>query len=317
MKVLVTGGAGFIGHHLVAALLARRDDVTVLDDLSTGDIRRLEPLLDRIRFVRGDIRDPGTTRDVTAGADVVLHQAALPSVTRSMLDPRRTNAVNVGGTVELILAAAEAGVPRFVMAGSSSIYGARGPLPRSEDQPPDPRSPYAVSKLAAEHYVHLIGAAHGVETVVLRYFNVFGPGQDPDSEYAAVVPRFTTAALAGRRPLIYGDGTASRDFTYIDNVVHANLLATKAPIAGPVTANIGCGERYSLLDLVTAIARATGAPIEPEHHDPRPGDVPHSQADISAAREALGYVPVVGFTEGIARTVAWYRQVTRDEHPVG
>ena len=316
MNVLVTGGAGFIGHHLVGALVARGDAVTVLDDLSTGNLRRLEPWLARIRFVQGDICDPGVVRDVMAGTDVVLHQAALPSVTRSMLDPRRTNAVNVDGTVELILGAADAGVGRFVMAGSSSVYGSRGPLPRREEQPPDPRSPYAASKLAAEHYVHLIGAARGVQTVVLRYFNVFGPGQDPDSEYAAVVPRFTTAALTGRRPVIYGDGTTSRDFTYVDNVVRANLLAAGARLAGPATVNIGCGERYSLLDLVEAIAAATGSPLDPEHHPPRPGDVPHSQADISLAGELLGYVPSVGFRDGIARTVAWYGQVAPDEHRV-
>ena len=222
MRMLVTGGAGFIGHHLVRALIDQGDDVVVLDDLSTGDRRRLTAYESRIRLLIGDIRDGETVRAAVDGVEVVLHEAAVPSVARSIADPRRSNDVNVNGTVELLLAAAAAGVRRVVLAGSSSVYGSSGVLPRREDQPTDPRSPYAASKLAAEHYVHTIGAACGVESVVLRYFNVFGPGQDPLSEYAAVVPRFVTAALEGQRPVVFGDGTQSRDFTFIDNVVAAN-----------------------------------------------------------------------------------------------
>jgi UDP-glucose 4-epimerase len=280
----------------------------VLDDLSTGDRRRLAPYLSRIRSIVGDVRDRATVQDAVEGVDVVLHQAAVPSVARSMTDPRRSNDVNVNGTVELVIAAAAAGVRRVVLAGSSSVYGSAGVLPRREDQPTDPRSPYAASKLAAEHYVHTIGVACGVESVVLRYFNVFGPGQDPLSEYAAVVPRFVTAALEGRRPVVFGDGTQSRDFTYIDNVVAANLAAMDRPGVSGRTFNIGCGGRFTLRELLDAIAEATGRPVDPEFRPGRPGDVPHSQADISLAGELLGYDPAIGFAEGIRRSVAWYAE---------
>ena len=314
MRMLVTGGAGFIGHHLVRALIDRGDDVVVLDDLSTGDRRRLTAYESRIRLLVGDVRDRETVKAAVDGVEVVLHEAAVPSVARSIADPRRSNDVNVNGTVELVLAAAAAGVRRVVLAGSSSVYGSSGVLPRREDQPTDPRSPYAASKLAAEHYVHTIGAACGVESVVLRYFNVFGPGQDPLSEYAAVVPRFVTAALEGQRPVVFGDGTQSRDFTFIDNVVAANLAAAVRPGIAGRTFNIGCGGRFTLRELLDAIAAATGRPIDPEFRPGRQGDVPHSQADISSAREHLGYEPVIGFAEGIRRSVAWYAEQAADVH---
>ena len=308
MKVLVTGGAGFIGHHVVAGLVARGDSVVALDDLSTGDARRLEPLAGRIRLIEGDIRDPAALAEALASVEVVLHQAAVPSVARSVADPARTNSVNVDGTVALMVAAGAAGVRRVVLAGSSSVYGSRGALPRQEDQPTDPRSPYAASKLAAEHYVHTIGQIRGIETVVLRYFNVYGPGQDPRSEYAAVVPRFVTAALRDERPMIYGDGTQSRDFTHVDNVVGANLAAAdRAGVTGS-TVNIACGGRYTLLELLASIGAAVGRMPDPEFLPTRAGDVPFSQADITRARAILGYQVVMPFEAGIERTVEWYRE---------
>jgi UDP-glucose 4-epimerase len=223
-----------------------------------------------------------------------------------MLDPRGVNAANVDGTVEVMLAAVRHGVRRVVLSGSSSVYGIPAALPCVETMLPAPLSPYGASKLAAEHYVHTLARANGIESVVLRYFNVFGPGQDPLSEYAAVVPRFMTAVLDGRRPEIYGDGLVSRDFTYVDNVVAANILAMEAPIPPALTCNVACGDRHSLLELLAAICSAAGRSSEPTFGPPRAGDIRDSQADISLAREALGYEVVVPFEEGIRRTVAWY-----------
>ena len=308
LKALVTGGAGFIGHHLVRSLVDRGDQVTVIDDFSTGRRARLEPLRDQVSVVDASILDPSALDRAAAGVEVVFHEAAVPSVARSLVAPMATNQANVNGTIEVMLAAARAGVRRVVFAGSSSVYGGQAELPSRESLRPAPRSPYGVSKLAAEHYVHTLGDLHGVETVVLRYFNVFGPGQDPNSEYSAVIPKFVTAALAGTIPVIHGDGEISRDFTFVDNVVHANHLAATASIPAGLTCNIACGSRYSLLDLLDAIAHAVGRPVEPAVGPPRAGDIRHSQADISVARETLGYEVVVPFREGIARTVTWYRQ---------
>jgi UDP-glucose 4-epimerase len=307
VKALVTGGAGFIGHHLVLGLLHRGWEVHVLDDYSTGRRDRLAPLAAAVRLVEGSIMDPGALDEATAGCEVIFHEAAIPSVARSVLDPRRSNEVNAGGTIEVMLAAVRAGVRRVVLAGSSSIYGPLAELPSRETSVPDPRSPYAASKLAAEGYAHAIGELNGIETVALRYFNVYGPGQDPASEYAAVVPRFITQALAGERPTIHGSGEISRDFTHVDNVVEANVRAASAPLDGPLTCNIGCGERFTLLDLCAAISEAVGRDIGPEVGPPRLGDVPHSQADIGRASERLGYRVIVPFAEGIRRTVGWYR----------
>jgi UDP-glucose 4-epimerase len=307
VRALVTGGAGFIGHHLVRALVERDAEVHVLDDLSTGEAARLAPVRQRITFVEGSVLDAAALDEAAAGCEVIFHLAAIPSVARSILAPLPSNNVNAGGTIETMLAAARAGVRRVVLAGSSSIYGGPDVLPCHEGLVPNPRSAYAASKLAAEGYLHAIGELNGIATVALRYFNVFGPGQDPASEYAAVVPRFITQALAGERPTINGTGDVTRDFTYVDNVVEANLRAASAALAGPLTCNIGCGDRRSLLDLVSAIAEATGRPIEPLFGPVRAGDVRDSQADISRAREQLGYEVVVRFEEGIRRTVAWYR----------
>lgn len=312
MKALVTGGAGFIGHHLVLALLERGDEVVVIDDFATGLRSRLAPVHDRVTLVEGDIRDPAALDRSIEDCEVVFHEAALASVARSVRDPRLSNDVNTSGTIEVMLAASRAGVRRVVFAGSSSVYGDSPEMPRRETQRLNPRSPYATSKAAAEWYVHSLGALRGVETVVLRYFNVFGSGQDPVSEYAAVVPKFVTAALRGERATIYGDGHQSRDFTFIDNVVLANLLAADAERVSGMTYNVGCGVRYSLIELFEAIASTAGDKLAPIFGPARPGDVPHSLADISLASAQLGYRVLVPFEEGVRKTVAAYLEVTGD-----
>ncbi len=310
MRTAVTGGAGFIGHHLVAGLLAEGHDVSVLDDFSTGDRSRLAPFRDRIAITEGSVLDPAALDEAVADREVVFHHAAIASVARSLVAPRMTNEVNAGGTIEVMLAAARHGVRRVVFAGSSSAYGVPAELPCRESQLADPRSPYGASKLAAEHYVHSLGRLHGVETVVLRYFNVFGPGQDPASEYAAVVPRFITAVLEGQRPVINGSGEISRDFVYIDDVVAANLLASRASSPSALTCNIASGSRTSLTQLLRAVCVAAGHDVDPVFDPPRPGDIEHSQADISLARRTLGYSVGVPLGEGISRTLAWFR-----DHP--
>jgi UDP-N-acetylglucosamine/UDP-N-acetyl-alpha-D-glucosaminouronate 4-epimerase len=308
VRTLVTGGAGFIGHHLVRRLVARGDQVTVIDDFSTGFSWRLEPYRDQISIVQGSILDEGALDRAVASSEVVFHEAAIPSVARSVIAPKATHAANATGTIEVMLAAARHSVRRVVLAGSSSVYGPAAELPCRETQRPAPSSPYGASKLAAEHYLHTLGQLHGVETVALRYFNVFGPGQDPASEYSAVIPRFATAVLEDRPPTINGSGEISRDFTYVDNVIEANLLAASPSSPSGLTCNIACGTRYTLLELLRAIGDAAEQPVAPRYGPPRAGDIVHSQADITLAREALGYEPVVSFHGGIARTVAWYRE---------
>lgn len=307
MKILVTGGAGFIGHHLVKALVARGDDVVVFDDFSSGRRERMSGV-GVSRTVEGDLRAGPGLLEALNGREVVFHQAAIASITRSLVDPVATNAVNVDGTIRLMVAAADAGVRRVVVASSSAVYGGNPELPSRESDRPDPRSPYATSKLATEHYVHNIGSASGIETVALRYFNVFGPGQDPNAEYAAVVPRFITAALGPDRPVVYGDGHQSRDFAFVDDVVAANLSAADVPDVTGLTANVGSGERCSLLHLLEAVGKAVGRPLDPVFEASRPGDVRDSQADVSLAAERLGYRAAVDLAEGIRRTVAWYRE---------
>jgi nucleoside-diphosphate-sugar epimerase len=306
VRVLVTGAAGFIGSHLVRALLARGDEVAAIDNLSTGLARRLDPVREEIEVVDGDILDRAALAAAAAGCDAVLHEAAIPSVARSVEDPVATNAAATEGTIQVMLAAASAGCRRVVLASSSAVYGSSPHLPRRESQVPAPRSPYAASKLAAEAYIHSLGPLLDVETVALRYFNIFGPDQDPASEYAAVVPRFVSAALRDETLTIHGDGLQSRDFTYVDNVVSANLLALDAPGASGLTCNIGSGSRFTLLDLVDAIGTAVGRPLRVKHVEPRAGDVRDSQADIGLAHERLGYEVAVPFAEGIRRAVAWY-----------
>jgi UDP-glucose 4-epimerase len=307
MRALVTGGAGFIGHHLVKALLERGDAVTVLDDFSTGTRSRLDPVLDRITLVEGSILDPAALDAAIAGAEVVFHEAAVASVARSIADPRATNDVNVAGTIEIMLATARHGVRRVVFAGSSAVYGTPQRLPCSEEQRASPESPYGVTKLAGEQYVHALGSLRSVETVVLRYFNVYGPGQDPASEYAAVIPKFITAVLDGTRPTINGTGAISRDFVYVQDVVAANLLAASPTSPSGLTCNIATGSRVTLIQLLDAIRAAAGRDVEAVYGPPREGDILESEGDISTARRTLGYEVMVPLRDGIARTVEWYR----------
>lgn len=307
---LVTGGGGFIGSSLCYRLVEQGERVRVLDNFSTGREENLRPLIDagRIELMRGDVAAPADAAAAVAGVEFVLHQAAIPSVPRSVEDPVGSDFVNVHGTVTLLDAARRAGVRRFVYAASSSAYGEKAPgEAKQEAMVPDPLSPYAAAKLAAELYARVFFRTFGLETVSLRYFNVFGPRQDPRSQYAAVIPNFVTAALAGRAATIYGDGKQSRDFCFIDNTVDANLLACTAPGAAGETFNIACGESTDLLGVVDLLAEIVGRRIPPVHDAPRPGDIRHSLADISKARRILGYEPRVRFREGLARTVAWYQ----------
>jgi len=307
---LVTGGAGFIGSHLVARLLADGARVRVLDNFSTGTRANLPFAAKagrRLEVVRGDLRNRAAVERAARGARAIFHQAAMRSVPRSVKDPLGANENNVTGTLHVFQAARRCRVPRVVFASSSSVYGARPDLPKREEQPPAPISPYAVSKLAGEHYGRVWYRLYGVETVGLRYFNVFGPRQDPKSEYAAVIPRFILRALRGRPLEVHGDGTQSRDFTYIDNVVDANVLAARAPGAGGEVFNVGCGARVSLLELIAKLEAILGGRLERKHTAPRAGDVPHTLADLTKAKRLLGYTPLVAFDEGLRRTVEYFK----------
>ncbi len=305
---LVTGGAGFIGSNIVSALVERRDDVRVLDSLATGRQTNLVGLDGRITQITGDLRDAEAVKRAVGGVDAVFHQAALSSVARSIADPLSSHEINATGTLILLQAAREAGVRRFVYASSSSVYGDTPTLPKVETLPTNPLSPYAVAKLAGEQYCRVFFRLYGLETVCLRYFNVFGPRQDPNSEYAAVVPKFIAAMSKRQPPVIHGDGTQSRDFSYVSNVVEANLLAASANGIGGEVFNIACGQQASLLDLVASLNRILGTSIEPSFGPPRPGDVKHSMADIDHARLLLGYEPRVLFEAGLARTADWFRR---------
>ncbi len=313
-RYLVTGGAGFIGSNLVEALLGRGEEVRVLDDLSTGREVNLKAVagsdLTAIEFIHGDIRDLETCRRACHQMEFVLHQAALGSVPRSIDNPVPTHQVNAGGTLNLLVAAQEAGVKRFVSASSSSVYGnpADGSAPKVETQPVSPLSPYAVSKVAGENYAAVFWGIHGLPTISLRYFNVFGPRQDPHSAYAAVIPRFLYALLEDHRPQIYGDGQQSRDFSYVDNVVRANLAACGTEEGFGEVYNVACGERHTLLDLLKVLGELTGQKPDPEFADPRPGDVRHSLAEISKAARVLGYRPQVDFRTGLQKIVDLARQ---------
>ncbi len=306
MRVLVTGGAGFIGGHLIDALLAQGATVRSIDNFSTGRRENIARVADRIEFIEGDLCDPEATARAVAGVDTVFHEAAIPSVARSVNDPVASNRANVSGTVELLQACRVAKVRKLVYAASSSAYGDTEVLPKVETMTPKPLSPYAVSKLTGEQYVTVFGRLFGFETASLRYFNVFGPRQDPNSEYAAVIPRFITRILRGERPQIHGDGEQSRDFCFIENVVSANLLAAKARTSGEVV-NIACGARVTLNELVARINRELGADLSPEYGPGRVGDVKHSLADISAARALLGYEVLFDLAAGLSKTVAFYR----------
>jgi UDP-glucose 4-epimerase len=304
---LVTGGAGFIGSHITAALVERGDRVRVLDNLCTGKRENLSHLADKVDFVEGDLVNQRGVERALDGVEIVFHEAALASVPRSVVAPLDTNSACVTGTVTLLDAARRCGVRRVVYGASSSAYGDQPTPAKHEQLLPAPLSPYAAAKLAGEYYCQAFTSTYGLETVSVRYFNVFGPRQDPKSEYAAVIPKFITEMLAGRRPTIFGDGKQSRDFTYIDNVVLGNLLAAEAPSAVGRTINVACGESFSLLDLVDGINRALNTDLQPKFEPARVGDVRESLADISLAKELLNYEPKIGFNEGLKRTVEYYR----------
>jgi UDP-N-acetylglucosamine 4-epimerase len=304
---LVTGGAGFIGSNIVEALVQAGERVRVLDNMATGRRENLIPFADRVEIVEGDVRSIDACRRAVEGATVVLHLAALGSVPRSIADPITSNDVNAGGTLNVLVAARDSGVKRLVYSSSSSVYGDNPTLPKHEALTTSPISPYAVSKLAGEAYARVFAKVYGLETVALRYFNVFGPRQRSDSAYAAVIPRFMRAALEGVPLPVNGDGLQSRDFTYVANVVRANLIAASASGVSGRVFNVACGERYSLLDIVDVLATVLGRPLRCEHGPARPGDVLHSHADIRAARESLGYRVEVGFREGMERTWLAFR----------
>jgi UDP-glucose 4-epimerase len=304
---LVTGGAGFIGSHLATRLVNDGHQVRVLDNLSTGTLDNLTHLLGQYQFFAGDLCDADVVAAAVTDVDVVFHQAALASVPRSVENPLETHRACVTGTITLLDACRKEGVRRVVYAASSSAYGNASIMPKHEGQLPAPLSPYAAAKLAAELYCESFAATYGLETVRLRYFNVFGPRQDPNSPYSAVIPRFVAALLDNRRPVIYGDGTQSRDFTYIDNVVAGNLLAAEAPGVSGRVYNCACGSSLDLLTLLQLICEQLDVPCDPEFLPARTGDVRHSWADIAAAQRELGYQPVVSCREGLRETVEWYR----------
>ncbi|MFL6208112.1 MAG: SDR family oxidoreductase [Pyrinomonadaceae bacterium] len=306
---LVTGGAGFIGSHIAATLAERGARVRVIDDLSTGHLANIEEIGGDIDFVRASLNDDEALRRALAGVEVVFHEAAIPSVPRSVEQPRETHEACVEATFALLLAARDAGVRRVVYAASSSAYGDQPTLPKVETMAPDPLSPYAVAKLVGEYYCQVFTRAYGLETVALRYFNIFGPRQDPSSQYSGVISRFISALMRNETPVIYGDGEQSRDFNYVANAVEANLRAAESASGVGQVINVANGERITLNELLEILKRLTGrADAQAEYRPPRVGDVRHSLADITRARELLGYEPRVGLEEGLRKTIDWWRQ---------
>jgi nucleoside-diphosphate-sugar epimerase len=308
VRVLVTGGGGFIGSHTVDRLLRDGHDVRVLDNFATGRRENLLDVLSDIDLVEGDIQSYERVSNAVRGCEIVLHQGALPSVPRSVQDPLTSNATNVTGTLNVLLASRDAGVKRVIYASSSSIYGASRELPKHERLLPQPISPYAVAKLAGEGFCRSFWEVFGLETVALRYFNVFGPRQDPFSQYSAVIPNFITALLDGRPPTVFGDGEQSRDFTYVGNVVEGNVLAMVADGVGGKVFNVAAGQRTSLNQLLQTLERLTGRHVDARYEEPRAGDVPHSHADISAAEREVGFRPRVSVEEGLKLTLDWFRR---------
>lgn len=307
-RYLVTGGAGFIGSNIVEELIKRGHEVRVVDNLITGKRENIEQFLDKIEFLEEDIRDYETCKRAVNGVDFVLHQAALPSVPRSIEDPILANDINVNGTLNLLLASNEVKARRFVFASSSSVYGDDPSLPKKEDAGGNLLSPYALTKLVGEKYCKVFSVIYGLPTVCLRYFNIFGPRQDPASQYAAVIPSFISKMLAGNKPTIFGDGEQSRDFTFVGNVVEANILATEVENISGEAINVGCGEKTTVNSLAAKINEILNTSIEPDYDKPRPGDIRHSFADITKARERLKFEPLVGFREGLERTIRWYQE---------
>jgi nucleoside-diphosphate-sugar epimerase len=307
MRYLVTGGAGFIGSNTVEELVRRGHGVVVLDDLSSGKEENLAEVRSKITFVKGSITDIEAVQKAMHQAEHVIHLAARTSVPRSVKDPLETNRINVDGTLNVLVAARDNKVKRVVFAASSSAYGETPTLPKIETMQPQPISPYGVSKYVGELYAQAFGRCYGLENVCVRYFNIFGPRQDPDSPYSGVLSRFATAFLEQQQPVIYGDGEQTRDFTYVDNAVQANLLACEAPSASGGVFNIGTGARVSLNQTLEYLRRISGKKLEAKYDPPREGDIRDSQADITMAREILGYEPTVMFLEGLERTFEWYR----------
>lgn len=307
MRYLVTGGAGFIGSNTVDELVRRGHGVVLLDDLSTGKEDNLAEIRTKITFMKGSITDLETVQKAMQQADYVIHLAAKTSVPKSVKDPIETNRINVEGTVNVLVAARDNKVKRVVLAASSSAYGETPTLPKLETMQPVPLSPYGVSKYVGELYAYAFGRCYGLETVCLRYFNIFGPRQDPDSPYSGVLSRFSTAFLEGEPPVVYGDGEQTRDFTYVDNAVQANLQACEAPGVSGKVFNVGTGARISLNQVLELLRSISGKKLEAKYEPPRDGDIRDSQADISKAREALEYEPTVGFEEGLQKTFEWYR----------
>ena len=312
---LVTGGCGFVASHLVEELVKRNETVRVFDNCSTGTTDNIAAVKDRVQFINGDLRDFEALQRAVDRVDYVMHQGALPSVARSVANPIRSNDVNIGGTLNILVAARDAGVKRVVYAGSSSAYGNVTTLPRSESLPSQPASPYALTKYVGECYCRIFTEIYGIETVALRYFNIFGPRQNPKSPYSAVIPRFISAGLNGRPPTIEGDGEQSRDFTYVENAVHANLLACHAEGAAGTVFNIGCGEQTSINRLAALIGELMEFDIKPVYAPPRVGDVRHSRADISKAQRLLGYHPCVRLKAGLRNTIDWFRNQPRASNP--
>lgn len=312
-KVLVTGGAGFIGSNLTEALLQRGHFVRILDDFSTGKRENLifDKAYPSLEIIEGDIRDFSACRKAMNRIEYVFHQAALPSVHRSIEDPETSNAINVGGTLNILLAAREEKVKRVIYASSSSVYGDTPALPKHEEMPPNPLSPYALQKYIGEQYCQLFYQLYGLDTISLRYFNIFGPKQDPNSLYSAVIPKFIDALLQGRPPIIFGDGEQSRDFTYIENVVQANLLAMSAEHLHGEAINIACGKRISLNQLLNVLKEILGSKLSPIYQEPRQGDVKHSLADIRKGKEILNYEPTVGIEIGLEKTVDFFQKTLR------
>ncbi|MEW6364770.1 MAG: SDR family oxidoreductase [Acidobacteriota bacterium] len=307
-NVLVTGGAGFIGSNLCQALVERGERVRVLDDLSTGKLSNLAAVEGRVTFIRGSVSDAEAVKLGVAGVDVVFHLGAIPSVARSVADPVSTDRANILGTLQVLLAARDAGVRRVVFASSSSVYGETETLPKIETMTPEPASPYALSKLAGEHYCAIFSKLYGLSTVALRFFNIFGPRQDPSSQYSGVIAIFISKILQGSRATIHGDGEQSRDFTYVDNAIATILAAAESQEGNGDAINVGCGERHSVNELYQTIREIGGSPIEPIYGPARAGDVRHSQADLTRARIMLGYEPAVTFEEGLRRTFEYYER---------
>jgi UDP-glucose 4-epimerase len=309
MDYLITGGAGFIGSNIAEYLVGRGCRVRVFDNFSTGKRANVQSFATKAEIFEGDLCDARSIEEAVRGVRYVLHLGAIPSVPRSVENPQATNEVNITGTVNLLVAARDAGVKRVVFTSSSSVYGDTPTLPKRENMPPSPLSPYAIHKITGEYYAAIFWRLYGLETVSLRYFNVFGPRQDPQSQYAAVIPRFITAILRDQAPVIFGDGSQTRDFSHVENIIEANRLACEAPNeALGQSFNIACGGRISLLDLVDTVNKILGKNVKPKFDPARPGDILHSQADIAKAEKLLGWKPKVDFPEGIAKTVAWYQR---------